>query len=216
MTGLIKNNAIYELIEKGLQNLPGESSHQEMIPFRLKSTLTIKNSNPKLSAVLCLIYKHEDHLEIILIERQKDGGKHSGQISFPGGKKEESDKNLAETALRESNEEIGIEPSSVRILGKLTNVYIPVSNFSVEPYVGIIDKPISYILSEREVNAVFTIKHNELIDPNSKTHKDISNHQGHKIKNVPCFYIDNKIIWGATSLILNELKEILISIKSEF
>ncbi len=217
MNKIITNGAIYELIRKELETLPGEVAHAEMIPFRLKSSLALaKGPSPKLSAVLCLLYKKNDMVNIILMERQQDGSTHSGQISFPGGKKEKEDKNMLETALRETEEEIGINRAKVNVLGKLTNVYIPVSNFLVEPYIGWIDQPGNLVLSEREVRSVFDINIKELMDPSRKIKTDIPNNNGHTLKNVPCFYINDKIIWGATSLMLNELKHILLRIKDGF
>jgi len=215
MNELINNGAIYKLIEEELKQLPGEESHIEMIPFRLQSSLSLtKDVTPRLSAVLCLLYQNHDDIHIVLMERQNYGGTHSGQISFPGGKKENEDSTLIDTALRETEEEIGIERHKVNLLGKLTNVYIPVSNFLVEPYVGWIEAPNQFNLSEREVKTVFNIKFSELLNPLSKTKKNVITHKGHTLKNVPCFYIEERIIWGATSLMLNELKHLLERFKT--
>ncbi len=120
MDGLIKNGAIYKLIQNELNDLPGEKSHLEMIPKRMKRlNKDMAVNSPKLSAILCLLYKAEEEINIILMERQDDGGKHAGQISFPGGKKELTDPNLEVTALRETEEEIGINSQEVNLLGKL-------------------------------------------------------------------------------------------------
>ncbi len=215
---MIKNGAIYKLIQKELSRLPGEAAHVEMIPFRLKSSLALdkdKHSSPKSSAVLCLLSPTDHDINIILMERQQDGGAHSGQISFPGGKREPNDRDLMDTALRETEEEIGLNRNGIEVLGKLTDVYIPVSNFLVAPYLAWTQNVSNLVLSDREVKSVFQIKVSELIDPQFKTTKDIPNHQGHILKNIPCFFINQKVIWGATSLMLNELKHILMRIKAE-
>ena len=215
MESLIKTGAIYELIQQELLTLPGESAHIDMIPFRTLSSIAKPSKNVKESAVLCLLSAKEQELSITLMERTSDGSPHSGQISLPGGKKEKYDLNLAATALRETQEEIGIQPENVDLLGKLTPIYIPVSNFSVQPFIGLVQSETPFILSEREVKSVFKIKVSDLLNPKSKVKKDIPNHMGQVLKNIPCFYIEERIIWGATSIILNEFKVILENVISK-
>ena len=208
------NNDWYKSIKKELENLPGETAHLEMIPYRLASSEYKYDINQvKLSAVLALLFKKENDMYCILMERTEDGGKHSGQISFPGGKKENNDHNLEFTALRETHEEIGIHPNSVTILGKLTQVFIPISNFLIQPFVGVIDSDFEFNLSPREVKSAFYFKVKDLLEPSTKQHQTIKNHQGIGLKNIPCFVLENKVVWGATSLILNELKVILGRVK---
>ena len=123
-------------LKKSVIDLPGEESHLEMIPFRKPSSSYKSNySTAKESAVMCLIFEKNNELFGLLMERTEDGGKHSGQVSFPGGKKELTDDNLLDTALRETYEEIGIQYQTVTVLGELTRVYIPVSNFLVQPFI---------------------------------------------------------------------------------
>ena len=197
-------------LEKELGSLPGEKSHIEMIPFRLAGSSYKSNyMNAKLSAVMCLFYIKNDELFGVLMERTEDGGKHSGQVSFPGGKKDTIDFNLKETALRETFEEIGIYRDSIKILGELTEVYIPVSNFLVKPYLGIIDSEVEMKLSKNEVKAIFNFSINELLNSKNKKLRTIKNHKEVKMKNIPCFILNDRIVWGATALILNEIKYIL-------
>ena len=200
----------YKSIKKELANLPGEAAHLEMIPYRLASSLSKYNiDSVKHSAVMCLLFKRNNEIHCILMERTEDGGKHSGQISFPGGKKEKSDPNLEYTALRETHEEIGIHPDAVTLLGELTEVYIPISNFLIQPYIGIIEADFVFNISPLEVKSAFHFKATDLLEPTTRQKRTIKNHKGISMKEIPCFELDNKIVWGATSLILNELKIIL-------
>ena len=105
----------------------------------------------KKSAVLVLFYLKEGELFLALMQRPTYDGKHSGQISFPGGKHEKSDKNSVETALREANEEVGIISNDVEVVGQLSNVYIPVSQFIVTPVVGVINYLPNFKLDNHEV-----------------------------------------------------------------
>lgn len=203
----------FKRIKVQLDNLPGELAHLEMIPYRrLSSTFQIDKKQAKQSAVLCLLKQVNNNLFCLLIERQTDGGKHSGQIAFPGGKKDKEDNNLEQTALRETYEEVGIENQNIEILGELTSVYIPVSNFFVQPFIGILQEDQKLVLSTREVKEAFWFNVNELLNEDCKTKRSIKNHQGIIMKDIPCFILNNKVVWGATSLILNELKQLLVNL----
>lgn len=215
MKSVIKSGAIYKLIQNELTNLPGEKAHSEMIPYRLKENLHKKGPTIKQSAVLCLLAQKKTSITITLMERTIDNSPHSGQISFPGGKIESSDQNLTETALRETYEEIGIAPNEITVLGQLSPLYIPVSNFQVTPFIGYTTGDKILNLSKKEVKTVFEIDIKDLINPIHLIKKDISNHLGQTLKNIPCFLIDGKVIWGATSLILNEVKLIYNKIDNQ-
>lgn len=204
-----RDNLKYYLKES-LLNLPGEEAHREMFPMRTVSSEALKTAkNYRLSGVLALIYPHENRHQIILTERQDYEGNHSSQMSFPGGKIEHSDKNSLDAALRETYEEIGVMPNQVEVLGKLTDVYIPVSNFLVHPYVGYLQMAPSYTINEREVKQIVTFDLTELSKTENRIITEIKTGTGIKLKNIPAFYISEKIIWGATALMLNELKFVL-------
>jgi 8-oxo-dGTP pyrophosphatase MutT (NUDIX family) len=201
-------------LQKSLINLPGEDAHLEMIPFRKPSSSFKSTYNTaKHSAVMCLIFENNNELFGLLMERTEDGGTHSGQISFPGGKKEMVDQNLQETALRETHEEIGIHHTSVTVLGALTSVYIPVSNFLVQPFIGIIEPDFELNLSQVEVKSVFDFSIKDLLNPESTQLQTIKNHEGVNMKNIPCFVLNNRNVWGATAVILNEVKRIFQNVK---
>lgn len=198
-----------DIFKSLLQNLPGEDAHLELSPLgRMKSSEAIQHATGvKKSAVAVILYVG-DELEITLTQRQVYEGKHSGQISFPGGKKELIDTTLLETAIRETYEEIGVQLTKDMYLGKLTDVYIPVSNFHVEPHVFLSPKKLYPQRDEREVKEVFCIKQRQLL--NKENRKETVIHLGNELtKTVPCFEINERIIWGATAIILNELKYVL-------
>lgn len=217
MKSLIESGAIYKLIEQELKNLPGEAAHLDMIPYRTKeSIVNNRRKAAKKSAVLCLLSVANNTVQITLMERTKDGSPHSGQISFPGGKMEPTDPHLSYTALRETHEEIGISPNSISIIGELTPFYIPVSNFEVNPFIGHTETKQKLVLSNREVKSVFNVTIDDLLDPSNTIYRDIPNHLGQTLKNIPCFYINQKVIWGATSLVLNEVKMIWQKIEQNY
>lgn len=129
--------------------------------------------------------------------------KHAGQISFPGGKKEEGE-SILECALRETLEEIGITKEGYEIMGQLSELYIPVSNFLVYPFLAIAKKELSYTLEEEEVAGIIEIPVDHLMDPETLKYKDI--HIGSRtIKNAPYFDLFGKALWGATAMISSEI-----------
>jgi len=202
---LIQNKLIF--------GLPGESAHQKLAPInRPISSLALKeNTNYKESAVAVILHLINEKPHIILTERQVYKGAHSGQISFPGGKKENDDSNLKNTAIRETSEEIGILLHENHFITQLTQVYIPVSNFLIEPYLFILNNEISdFNLNEREVANLIHFPIEKLLDESIKSTMEIKLPNGLIQKNIPCFQYNKKNIWGATALILNELREIII------
>lgn len=203
---LLLNNLKIEL-----QNpLPGVDAQYVMAPVSRPridlSTLEIGQYRP--SAVLILFCSDDkNNLFIPLIERLAYIGAHSAQISFPGGKYEEGDENLQNTAIRECFEEIGLR-DEIEIIGKLTPLYIPVSGFLVEPYIGFckIINP-SMVPHEREVKNVLQLPLNNLLDEKLVEHGTVEV-DGNKIK-TPYFLVEGYKVWGATAMILSELKIIL-------
>lgn len=145
-------------LQNELKNLPGEEAHVEMFPLRARTSEALKTvEGYRLSAVMALLYPSGASHNIILIERQDYDGKHGGQMSFPGGKKEDEDYSSLKAALRETHEEIGIHPDHIKVLGRLTDVYIPVSNFLVHPYVGMLESKPEFVADVREVKICFCV-----------------------------------------------------------
>lgn len=192
-------------------NLPGEQAHLPLSPLnRPLSSLALKNAATyRESAVAVVIFKSQNENHIILIQRPEYNGKHSGQISFPGGKKELHENDLFDTAVRECFEEIGLKLDPNIYCGRLTPVYIPVSQFYVDSHVFYLENKPELTKDEKEVKSIFSIKARDLLADSNLRRKDIITEQSIILRDVPHFYIEEKVIWGATALILNELKFIL-------
>lgn len=176
----------------------------------VKMPLTVPD-NAKLSAVLCLLFPVEDELHVLLMKRKEDRTAHSGQVSFPGGRFDETDANLRATALREAKEEVGINEHEVEILGSLTSLYIPVSNFNVFPYVGFARQQPVYNLSQNEVAYTLEVPIKELLHPDRKIVTDVvSPAVPDVIRQVRAYNLeDGTIIWGATAMMISELEAVL-------
>ncbi len=190
--------------------LPGIDAQMKMTPItRQREMFKAKHVSPPMeSAVLILLFPYKKQLQIALIKRAAYDGVHSAQIAFPGGKHEENDDTLIVTALRETHEEIGINPSEISILGKLTKLYIPPSNFNVLPVIGFMKNKPHFIIDEKEVEEVLIVRLSELINPGTIQYKKIESRDKSQIS-VPCYFINSKIIWGATAMIISELLEVV-------
>jgi 8-oxo-dGTP pyrophosphatase MutT (NUDIX family) len=189
-------------------NLPGHDSLSKIAPpsrIRLLKNRSIP-FDCKSAAVLMLFYPdNNNETRMILILRNKYPGVHSYQISLPGGKIDKEDENLQFTALRETHEEIGIKPSLISIVGKLSSVYIPPSNFNVQPYVGYCEKNPVFKPDSKEVSLIITPFLKDLIKlkiTQSKVSVD------GLIKKVPSYLVNNHILWGATAMMVYEFIEV--------
>ncbi len=200
------NSFIAKLSEKLTGVLPGEEAQFRMAPsYRPRlSKETIAQQNPRLGGVMLLLYEKPDGLHIVFTLRKEYKGVHSGQMSFPGGKKDVSDADLTETALRETREEIGVERKQIQLLGPLTELYIPPSNFLVYPVVGYASHIESFVPQTEEVEQIveiplpFFFNHDNI---NMQT--EIKLFDGAVVK-VPAYVYGPHVIWGATAIILSE------------
>lgn len=200
------------LSEKLNESLPGTKAHNKMASkVRLNELkFNYDTTNAILSSVLILLYKDGNEIKTVFILRQTYDGVHSGQVSFPGGRFEDKDKSLIDTALREAQEEVNIDPDKVTILGTLSEMYIPPSNYLVLPIVGYQSSRPDFIPEKSEVAEIIEtdldfLFNDELI---KETLLDV---RGYKIQ-APYFDVDSHIVWGATAMILSELKEVIESI----
>lgn len=193
------------------EKLIGEDAHKKMSP---PERLTfIKNNNPaslnpRKAAVLMLFYPKNTETHLVLIVRNAYPGVHSSQIGFPGGKVEAFDASMEATALRETHEEIGIEPEKISIVKAFSEIYIPPSNFTVLPFLGYSHEELIFIPEPREVFGIIEISLKDFLDDNNFT-SQIMETSYMKEVNLPVFKFGEKIVWGATGMMLNELKEVV-------
>ena len=165
---------------------------------------TTLSGKGKIAAVVLLVFpSKEDGSSVILTKRPDNLRNHPGQISFPGGQQEGTE-TLAQTAVRESHEEIGIEPKQVEIVGQLNNVYIPPSDFTVTPFVGWIESRVPYRLQMEEVAEVIEAPLAHLLNDSSRTVATVQSARSGQ-REVPCFRYLNHEIWGATAIMLDDL-----------
>ncbi|MDA3866742.1 MAG: CoA pyrophosphatase [Salinivirgaceae bacterium] len=185
--------------------LPGKNAHKIMMP-QGRNLEPLAKTEPRLSAVLLLLHIDSDALYITMIKRAEYDGVHSGQIAFPGGKKEEYDDNLRMTALRETYEEVGVRQEDVKMIGKLTPLYIPVSNMCVHPWVGFHRNIPLFVKQDKEVQQILSLPLGGLIE-NNAIETDIFEGINYRIE-APCYKINGYKVWGASAMILNEFIEI--------
>jgi len=192
--------------------LPGDESHYKMEPLirrEWRESDRIKNKNPKQAAVLALFYPNANHeTQLLLILRKTYQGVHSNQIGFPGGKVEKDDKSLMDTALRETFEEVGVLQNDVEVLKLLTEVYIPPSNFLVQSFIGLYKNPKPFVIQEDEVEALVEVKLTDFLDEKNKIEQQLSTSYAKNIL-VPAFKLNGYTVWGATAMMLNEIKDLL-------
>ncbi|NHF61305.1 CoA pyrophosphatase [Flavobacteriaceae bacterium TP-CH-4] len=192
--------------------LPGEDSHFKMAPaFRLRelAALRANRKNPKKAGVLALFYPDTEELtRLLLILRKKYQGVHSNQIGFPGGKVEPQDSDLMATALRETHEEVGVPPKQIQVIKSLSEVYIPPSNFEVKPFIGLGKGKLSFTPQESEVEALVEVRLTDFIDDARLFTQELSTSYANKVE-VPAFDLNGHTVWGATAMMLSEIKELL-------
>lgn len=193
--------------------LPGERAQFLMAPVgrRDNKLNEAEKYNARKSAVLILLYPHETSVNTLLIQRPVYEGVHSGQVAFPGGKFENDDIHLTNTALREANEEVGIVKEDVKILGKLTDLYIPPSNFLVSPFIGYTTYKPQFIANAYEVNKLIPTDLIELNNPTLISEQVIKHGSGYSLK-TPCYIIDGLTVWGATAMMISELNAVVAEV----
>lgn len=198
---------IIERIQNALKGpLPGRAAHLKMLPPHIRLEVNAESHNAKLSGVLLLLFPLNNSLNICFIRRPENMKFHGGQIAFPGGRYEKTDKDIIYTAIRESHEEIGIVPEKIKILGELTPMYISVSNFYIKPVVGWYNSKPEFKVNTQEVTELITLPLNTLASHQTVRVKSVETRSG--LSGVPCYVINNHIIWGATAMILSEFLSI--------
>lgn len=192
--------------------LPGEEAHRLMAPAgRTVSPEYIRTveGTARKSAVLIALYEDAGTIRTVLIKRPDYQGVHSGQVAFPGGKAEDTDHTLEETALREAWEETGIIPGQVQVIGRISQLYIPPSNFLVTPVIGVLPHVPDMIPEPAEVAEILTPGLPLLLDDSIIGENDFLGSSGNWSIKAPCFNIMGHAVWGATAMMLSELRVIL-------
>lgn len=205
------NETIAYLSQRINNPLPGREAHRRSLPRdRVSQRLNVEEAvNPRLGGVLILLYP-DDLMQTFftLIQRPQYPGAHGGQISFPGGKFEEEDPSIIHTALRETHEEIGVAPASINIIGRISDIYIPPSNFRVTPVIGFTRTRPTFVRDPFEVDEVLEIPLVSLLDRQYHKAKDM-HVRGIILPNTPYYDLQDRVVWGATAMILSELIQIL-------
>jgi len=191
--------------------LPAETSQFKMAPpFRadLIKQQADRIKKARKSAVMALFYPNtERETYLILILRKTYKGVHSAQVGLPGGKLEANETN-EEAALRETEEEIGVKQDDITVIKALTQLYIPPSNFYVKPFIGIVKNTAEFVKQDTEVEALLEVNLDDFLDDKAVTTKTVKLANGLKVS-VPAYNLNKHLVWGATAMILSELKDLL-------
>lgn len=203
--------SVLNLLENGMKHpLPGKEAQLSMSP----NPVDMRRFNPKLpdnhrkGAVLILLYPYKNKAFFPLIKRPIYQGVHSGQIAFPGGKMEEEDEDEVDTALREAWEEVGIMPEQVKLIGRMSDLFIPTSNFLVSPVLGYSEVVPDFVPEEKEVARIIQAAVSTLYEPSIRKQKILEFSNNFRL-DTPYFEVDQEMVWGATAMILSELLQIL-------
>lgn len=196
------------------KDLPGILSHQLMSPTTRKYRYdgNLKMPLSKRGGVLILLYPDKSgNIRLPLIQRPDYVGAHGGQVSFPGGKHEKQDIDLVATALRETKEEIGVDPSQVHVLGMMTELYVWASNITVFPVLAYSDNTPTFVADQLEVSEILEVDLAWILNSANIKSKTLKI-RGVKVE-APYYDIEQRMVWGATAMMLSELAELLKRVK---
>ena len=192
--------------------LPGISSQLKMAPFMREqelNTIEDRMKNARKSAVMALFYPNaEGETNFVLILRKTYSGVHSNQVGFPGGKSEPEDINYETTALRETEEEVGVDLNTIKVIREITATYIPPSNFLVQPFIGIVQETPAFVAQPSEVETIIEVSLVDFLSEKAVIEKELTNSYMKKIQ-VPAFYLNEYVVWVATAMMLSEVKDII-------
>ncbi|GAA4239588.1 CoA pyrophosphatase [Postechiella marina] len=192
--------------------LPGEVSQLKMVPpFRQELVKKQKKAKKKVkhAGVLALFYPDEiNKTKFILILRKTYKGVHSAQVAFPGGKLEPQDPSIEYAAVRETFEEVGVPIQDIEVVKPITQVYIPPSNFYVQPFIGIVKSTPNFIKQEYEVERLIEVDLKYFLEDERVILNTVNTSYSVDVE-VPAFKLNNYIVWGATAMMLSEIKDLL-------
>lgn len=188
-----------------LEEFDGLAAQSRMKPIpRAERRPAEQDGEPRLGAVLILLYNREGKTHTVLTRRRDHLPAHAGQISLPGGRREGRE-TLQQAALRETGEEVGVQPTQIRLLGELTPLYIPPSDFEVHPFVGWYEQNPRFVPQDAEVAEIIEVPLAHLLD--SGVRQVETWERGDISLRVPFFYVGTHKVWGATAMILSEFVE---------
>lgn len=191
--------------------LPGEPAHEKMSPPErrlIMQTLDLKAKSPKEAAVMMLFYPRNEQTNLVLIIRNAYPGVHSSQIAFPGGKREKEDQSFKDTALRETEEEIGIRREQITVVREFSQVYIPPSNFLVYPFMGYSAEELIFNPDPNEVSGLIEMTLDHFLNDENVIDYQMGTSYT-EFTSVPVFAINEHHVWGATAMMMSELKDVL-------
>jgi len=200
------------IVKIGKMDLPGEAVQLKMAP--IERLLELKQqarevNTAKRAGVMALFYPDSNmDTHLVLILRKTYKGVHSAQIGFPGGKLEASDNSLQAAALRETEEEVGVLAETISVVKELTEIYIPPSNFFVQPFLGITKTTPNFIRQEDEVEAILEVPLTHFLDDTILVTKTLTTSYATNIE-VPAFLLNGYVVWGATAMMLSEVRELV-------
>ena len=188
-------------------DLPGEESHQKMrVIYDQSIELPFSKINSIPAAVLILLYLADNEIYFFLTKRTNELKHHKGQISLPGGTQEGNEK-LIDTALRETQEEISINKTSISIIGTITPLFVPVTGFMIYPFIGYSHNKLEPKPDPVEVATIFSVNISDLLNEENRTTEQ-RNIRGYDVQ-VPYFKLNDYQVWGATSMILSEFRDLI-------
>ncbi len=198
----------YKLRNKLQEDLPGWKAQRMMATQVHRDQRATPRADARRAGIMILFYPHRDTFSMPLILRPVYSGVHSGQVAFPGGKMEAFDKDIVATALRETDEEIGVTVEESQVIGQLSDIYIPPSNSLVTPIVALSEEKPVYNIDPHEVVEVIDVSLDDLINPDNCKVVQI-NIPGRGVVDAPSYQINGHTIWGATAMMISELLVLL-------
>ncbi len=196
--------------------LPGLKAQISMAPLLRQDEIKEMGAGSRAvkSSVLILLYPDDqENIMTVFIQRPAYDGFHSGQISFPGGRFEPEDQDLQQTALREAYEEVGIDPTKVEVVKRLTDLYIPPSNYRVSPFVGLFPQRPGFVPDHKEVERILELPVAQFLRRSNVKKIPITLSNGQCLE-TPCYLINGHTIWGATAMIMAEFVEVSVRISA--
>ena len=180
--------------------LPGHFGHKGLVP---------RPDHIRWAGVLCLFFPDvQGMVHFVLIRRQKSKGPHSGQVAFPGGRKDPEDNTMGDTALRECEEEIGVPRSSIKLFKAMSELYIPPSDFWVKPFMGLVDYRPEFVMQHEEVAGLIHVPMTDLFNEKLISMEAIDAPE-RGVMEMPVFDFQGNRVWGATAMMLYEMRQTL-------